>query len=366
MAGALDTHHRLIRRLIARHQCYEVKTIGDSFMCATKSPAQALRFSLAVQEEFAGQKWGTDRIDLAYAEMVLKDASGPGCWNGLRVRIGIHYGLGDIKLDPVSKGYDYYGTVVNTAARIEGVCHGGQIGVSETVFTELGGSFPGAIITDLGHQPLRGLAEPLRLYQVLPEGALSERRFPPLRIDRADGKEEALAAKDPDPALSAEHPRHSVVPTSVSESSLGLNGRWIEVHPLVVRGDITAEDLRRHYNVLQTGISTLLVPMSKAFRHQMVKEMCARLHVPNHGLEGPQLRSTLHGLIQRVLPATVTQQPQFGRQVSTQSDLFSSPSLRLSHLSPKTGRAMPRMKWDKHQLSQGTVSTERADSTREL
>eukprot|EP00667_Euglena_gracilis_P002849 EG_transcript_2857 len=41
MAGALDTHHRLIRRLIARHQCYEVKTIGDSFMCATKSPAQA-------------------------------------------------------------------------------------------------------------------------------------------------------------------------------------------------------------------------------------------------------------------------------------------------------------------------------------
>lgn len=26
-------------------------------------------------------------------------------WNGLRVRIGIHYGLGEIKLDPVSQGY---------------------------------------------------------------------------------------------------------------------------------------------------------------------------------------------------------------------------------------------------------------------
>jgi len=29
------------------------------------------------------------------------------CWNGLRVRAGVHYGCGDIKLDPVAQGYDY-------------------------------------------------------------------------------------------------------------------------------------------------------------------------------------------------------------------------------------------------------------------
>ena len=29
-------------------------------------------------------------------------------WNGLRVRIGIHFGRGDITYDTVTKGYDYY------------------------------------------------------------------------------------------------------------------------------------------------------------------------------------------------------------------------------------------------------------------
>ena len=66
----------------------------------------------------------------AYATQLEKEMD-PAVWNGLRVRIGMHYGYGDIKLDPTTKGYDYYGTVVNTAARIESVCHGGQIGISQ-------------------------------------------------------------------------------------------------------------------------------------------------------------------------------------------------------------------------------------------
>eukprot|EP00667_Euglena_gracilis_P005443 EG_transcript_5481 len=140
MAAALDAHHTLIRRLIAKYHCYEVKTIGDSFMCATRSPSQAVAFALALQEDFVRHDWGTDRIDRVYAALMPPDAEpeAAGCWNGLRVRAGIHFGLGDIKLDPISKGYDYYGTVVNTAARIESVCHGGQTGVSAAVFEALG------------------------------------------------------------------------------------------------------------------------------------------------------------------------------------------------------------------------------------
>ena len=38
-------------------------------------------------------------------------------WRGLRVRIGLHYGKGDIAFDEVAKGYDYYGSVVNAASR---------------------------------------------------------------------------------------------------------------------------------------------------------------------------------------------------------------------------------------------------------
>eukprot|EP00667_Euglena_gracilis_P002824 EG_transcript_2832 len=60
MAHALDRHHELIRKLIAKHKCYEVKTIGDSFMCAAHAPRQAVEMSLAIQRVFFEFDWGTE------------------------------------------------------------------------------------------------------------------------------------------------------------------------------------------------------------------------------------------------------------------------------------------------------------------
>eukprot|EP00668_Euglena_longa_P041286 GGOE01054337.1.p1 GENE.GGOE01054337.1~~GGOE01054337.1.p1 ORF type:complete len:565 (-),score=140.77 GGOE01054337.1:749-2443(-) len=308
MAGALDAHHALIRKLIAKHRCYEVKTIGDSFMCATKCPVQAVRFALTLQEQFASHDWGTDRIDGAYAEIDSTESKAPGCWNGLRVRVGIHFGLGEIKLDPVSHGYDYYGTVVNTAARIESVCHGGQIALSEAVFQEQGGHFPGAVWADLGLQQLRGLSQPIRLFQVLPE-ALSQRQFPPLRINREAERDDALLEEtEPIPTnrTSVLSAKNQVLPGSIC-STTSPGGAWAEKHALVVRGDVSAEDLQRHYHILQVGLSTLLAPLGRAPKQHVVRELCTHLHVPNHGTEGPNLLHTIHGLIKRVLPATVMQ-----------------------------------------------------------
>eukprot|EP00667_Euglena_gracilis_P002119 EG_transcript_2119 len=151
MASALSTHHALIRRVIADHRCYEVKTIGDSFMVAAHSPLQAVRLALAVQTSLHEYEWGTDAIDAVYRELLRTEEPGRvsrSCWNGLRVRVGIHYGLGDIQLDPVSQGYDYYGTVVNTAARIESVCHGGQIGVSQAVYDAVCHDLPEVVWED--------------------------------------------------------------------------------------------------------------------------------------------------------------------------------------------------------------------------
>ncbi len=107
-------------------------------------------------------------------------------WRGIRVRVGIHYGQGEIKHDPVTLGYDYYGTVVNTAARVEGVGNGGQVLLTEAAyeaalkddaFKEMEAS-----VTKLGPQPLRGLDQPVPLYQVIP-AALKGREFHALRLD---------------------------------------------------------------------------------------------------------------------------------------------------------------------------------------
>eukprot|EP00743_Colponemidia_sp_Colp-15_P015610 GILK01018841.1.p1 GENE.GILK01018841.1~~GILK01018841.1.p1 ORF type:complete len:269 (-),score=9.83 GILK01018841.1:611-1417(-) len=110
--------------------------------------------------------------------------SGKTVWHGLRVRIGVHFGMGDIRKDPVSLGYDYYGTVVNTGARIEGVGHGGQTLISDSVFDLLPSGFAkstNSVIISLGPQPLRGLDQPIKLFQITPAD-LQGRRFPALRL----------------------------------------------------------------------------------------------------------------------------------------------------------------------------------------
>ena len=84
-------------------------------------------------------------------------------------------------------GYDYYGTVVNTAARVEGVGHGGQTLITEETYEALderravgeataaegvtnNGAFSNAkmIAIRLGACPIRGLDEPIKLVQIAP------------------------------------------------------------------------------------------------------------------------------------------------------------------------------------------------------
>eukprot|EP00668_Euglena_longa_P025945 GGOE01032462.1.p1 GENE.GGOE01032462.1~~GGOE01032462.1.p1 ORF type:complete len:1208 (-),score=384.12 GGOE01032462.1:131-3667(-) len=310
MAPALDIHHALIRKLISKHKCYEVKTIGDSFMCAAHTPQQAVEMSLAIQQTFYTNDWGSEAINAVYREGVAEDDDGRisrSCWNGLRVRVGIHFGQGEVKRDPVSKGYDYYGTVVNTAARIESACHGGQIGVSQEVFDALGGSLPGSVWTDLGPHELRGLSEPIRLYQILPDGPYAMRTFPPLRVEKEDQVHEALQAAEEVAVVTQDggSTKDGGLGRDPSGISAAGDWKWVETHPLVVHGDISAEELKKNFIIALTTLSTLLSTQTNKFKEVMLKGLCDRLHVPNCGVQGAQLQRTLKGLVHRVLPATV-------------------------------------------------------------
>eukprot|EP00667_Euglena_gracilis_P004900 EG_transcript_4930 len=212
MSRCLQIHHRLIRRLIDKHRLYEVKTVGDAFMVTTTCALAALRFALDLQLTFHDHYWDWDGADEFYQEADLAfdrsvvgpslDTGGDDLWNGLRVRIGAHYGTGKVTYDEVSKGYDYYGPVVNTAARIEAVTHGGQVVVSEALLKAL--PFPLdptlGVLVPLGTVPLRGVAEPPALVEVKPL-ALQGRRFPPLRLDEAKDGELPLET----PSLSPSH-----------------------------------------------------------------------------------------------------------------------------------------------------------------
>jgi class 3 adenylate cyclase len=182
MRVALVLHDELFRQVLAEHGGYEVKTEGDAFMVAFASPGAALA-------------WCRD-VQLALAELEWPPAI--AVRGGLLVRMGVHCGQPDCRTNPLTGRMDYFGPVVNRAARVSGAAHGGQIVLSDQARARIDtlGGVPGLAYTDLGDVRLKGLREKVRLFEAMPHRFVGERRFPPPK-----GEDEAaqapLAAQSP-------------------------------------------------------------------------------------------------------------------------------------------------------------------------
>lgn len=137
----LRRHNDTVRRQIATHEGFEVKSQGDGFMVAFASAGNALRCSIAIQRALAAHEAGDER------EVV-------------RVRIGLHTG------EAIKEGEDFFGRSVILAARIASQASGGQILVSALLRSLLEGS------TEFSFGPpndvtLKGLAGTHRVFDVM-------------------------------------------------------------------------------------------------------------------------------------------------------------------------------------------------------
>jgi predicted ATPase len=88
---------------------------------------------------------------------------------GLPVRMGLATGEAELR------DGDYFGTVLNRAARVMAAGHGGQILLAEST----AGLLSGVDLMDLGPQRLRDLPTAVQVFQVQAEGLRTD--FPPLR-----------------------------------------------------------------------------------------------------------------------------------------------------------------------------------------
>ncbi|KAG5490203.1 hypothetical protein JKF63_00322 [Porcisia hertigi] len=183
MSAAVGLHHKVIRRLIVKHKGYEVKTIGDSFMIALNEPFAAVQLAHDIQVKLHCANWGSNAIDDAYALIskpkgdTIPNKSPTNEWRGLRVRIGIHFGPTKVVFDKVTKGYDYYGDTVNTAARTESIGCGGQVICTLNVVEALTINDRRTVeLLSLGPHQLRGVSAPVYLYELR---TVAGRVFPP-------------------------------------------------------------------------------------------------------------------------------------------------------------------------------------------
>jgi class 3 adenylate cyclase len=127
---------------------------ADEFFAVFELPAAAVEAAASIQRQLVQRS----RVE------------GPP----VRVRIGIHSGY------PTVSAGNYIGMAVHLTARICSAGHGGQIVVSGDTRLALKGSMPAGVrCQSLGTHSLRGIPEPVALYQVVASGLA--RQFPPLR-----------------------------------------------------------------------------------------------------------------------------------------------------------------------------------------
>lgn len=147
MRAALEVHDEVLLRTITEHEGQAFKHTGDGVCAVFTSPAGAVDAAVAAQREL-----------------------------GLPVRMGIATGEAQLR------GDDYFGPVLNRAARIMAAGHGGQIlldGVTSGMLSDVN-------LISVGPRTLRDITKPVELFQVQADGLRAE--FPPLNaIDAQPG-----------------------------------------------------------------------------------------------------------------------------------------------------------------------------------
>ena len=140
-AKLLAELRRLLRRAVNQAGGNEVDVRADELFAVFKRPSAALAAALAIQQRVSSRVW----------------PSGVA----VRVRIGIHTGR------PTLTDGGYVGLAVHTAARICAAGHGGQILLSGDAVGAVEASAPvNSTFRSLGDHRLRGLPEPVRLFQL--------------------------------------------------------------------------------------------------------------------------------------------------------------------------------------------------------
>eukprot|EP01137_Pigoraptor_chileana_P014640 Opistho-2@69515 len=172
MKQAIIMHNNMMRRLLKKYNGYEVKTEGDAFMVAFQDVIGALKWCLEAQLELMRTKWPRELLEVE-AGKEEKSEDDIVLFRGLRVRMGIHKGSPHCEPDPTHGRMDYFGPVVNRAARVAGIAEGGQIIVSRSVIEDVVNRWDelqefDPVQAELGSFKLKGLGDAEFLTQIYP------------------------------------------------------------------------------------------------------------------------------------------------------------------------------------------------------
>jgi class 3 adenylate cyclase len=131
-------HDRIVREALSTYRGKEVKHTGDGIMAAFGMASRSLDCAITIQRGIAVYNEEHTEIPLG-------------------VYIGLNAG------EPIAEDDDLFGTSVDLAARICDFADAGQILASDVVRQLVAGKQ--YLFTDHGHSDIRGMEEPIRLWE---------------------------------------------------------------------------------------------------------------------------------------------------------------------------------------------------------
>jgi class 3 adenylate cyclase len=129
---------KLLGDVVNRHGGRVIKTVGDEVMCSFPLPDKALLACSSMQASIRDNPWD----------------------QSLRIRIGLNYG------EIIEKEGDVFGDCVNVAARLSGLCNGGQILTSADMLNAVSAPLR-ASARRLSSSQLRGKVEETSIFEVI-------------------------------------------------------------------------------------------------------------------------------------------------------------------------------------------------------
>jgi len=152
---ALRAHRgELIDPTIAARHGHLVKTTGDGVLVEFPSAVEAVACAITVQRGIA-----------------IRNQSVPEA-KRLMFRVGINVG------EIVSDAGDIFGDGVNVAARLESLCEPGGLCISRAVRDQVRDKLP-VTFDDLGEQPVKNIARPVRAFGLTPQAIAAMPEFAP-------------------------------------------------------------------------------------------------------------------------------------------------------------------------------------------
>jgi class 3 adenylate cyclase len=160
---------RSIRSLLGGYQGYESKGHAGKFMLMFQDTDSAVAFSMQLQRKLLDEQWDQKTLQQP-ALTEQKDEAGNVYNRGLSVSVGMCTGVPVMfYFSPVNGQMDYFGPVVNRAARIAGKAVPGQICLSMSTLDALSDEMRDTHCAhSLGSFTLKGIDETHEVFQVLP------------------------------------------------------------------------------------------------------------------------------------------------------------------------------------------------------